>query len=167
MLQPHAHQLHRPRVIHLDFPRPPMGGKCWLLRDKGMFVLERGPGTLRTIACTHAGSGAIEAIDGVPDENGFFSDEELREPAAPAGYIERMLVGDVAKVDDSIYAEAMRKYCMRNGRPFYSAHPTVMGSWMLDAGFHHGLTIRAEGGHQAAHAIASIVWVAVQRKEPT
>lgn len=51
-------------------PTPPQGGKIWLLERKGVFVLERGPGTLRTIACTGAGSGTLTAIDGVPEENG-------------------------------------------------------------------------------------------------
>jgi hypothetical protein len=49
---------------------PALGGKIWLLMRKGIFVLERGPGTLRTIACTGAGSGSILAFDGLPDANG-------------------------------------------------------------------------------------------------
>lgn len=124
----------RPRRIVL--PTPPMGGKCWLLDDKGLFVLEAGPGVLRTIACTHAGAGGVEAIDGVPGDDGFFPGDTLQ-PSDP-GY------------DD------------RNGRPFYATTQAVMGSWMLDAGFYHGLTIRAQGGHGATSAIASIVWLPVR-----
>lgn len=51
-------------------PMPPIGGKIWLLEQKGQFLLERGPGTIRTVACTSAGSGTLLLIDGVPDENG-------------------------------------------------------------------------------------------------
>lgn len=53
-----------------SIPSPPQGGKIWLLERKGIFVLERGPGTLRTLACTGAGSGTLTAVDGVPEENG-------------------------------------------------------------------------------------------------
>lgn len=51
-------------------PMPLLGGKAWVLDRKGQFVLEKGPGTLRTIACTAAGSGTLLAFDGVPGENG-------------------------------------------------------------------------------------------------
>lgn len=120
-------------ITHVELPAPPMGGKCWLLEDKGIYVLERGPGTLRTDACTHAGAGQLIIYDGVPDENGYFGTEEM--------------------------SESDPGYWSRNGRPIYKANPVVMGSWMLDAGFYHGLTIKATGGERAA-AIASIVWVA-------
>jgi hypothetical protein len=53
-----------------DLPLPPLGGKIWLLDRKGQFLLERGPGTLRTVACTAAGSGTLLILDGIPDENG-------------------------------------------------------------------------------------------------
>ena len=120
-------------IVNIELPMPPMGGKIWLLESKGIFVLERGPGTLRTLACTHAGSGMLVAIDGVPDENGFFP-EISNTPA-------------------------------HNGRPIYRANPVVMGSWMLDGGFVHGLTIRAEGGNEASLAIASIVWAPVRGRK--
>ncbi len=105
---------------YIDLPAPPMGGKCYLLADKGMFVLQRGGGVLRTIACTHAGSGSIIAYDGLPDERGFMDE---------------------------------------TARQMYRANPAVMGSWMLDAGFVHGLTILASGGTESASAIASIVYL--------
>ena len=120
-------------VARLDLPTPPMGGKCWVLDDKGIFVLETGPGVLRTIACTHAGAGSLEAFDGIPNDDGFFPDRELLEE------------------DDLWWA--------RNGRPIYRANPVVMGSWMLDGGFMHGLTIFASGGRDAVNAIASVVWM--------
>jgi hypothetical protein len=51
-----------------SIPMPKQGGKIWLLEAKGMFLLERGPGTLRTICCTGAGSGTLIAVDGVPED---------------------------------------------------------------------------------------------------
>jgi len=118
-----------------DLPMPPLGGKCWVLDKKGQFLLERGPGTLRTIACTNAGSGSLLILDGVPDENGELPMQMLEIP----GYI-------------------------GNGRQLYKANPPVMGSWMLDAGFQHGLTIRSIGGQESAPAMASIVWVPFKAK---
>lgn len=120
-----------PRIITLDTPS--LGGKCWLLEDKGIFVLEKCAGVLRTIACTHAGSGSLAVYDGIPNENGFFPDHEM--------------------------PDTDPNYHMRNGRPIYRATPVVMGSWMLDAGFFHGLTLLAKGGTDSACAIASVVWM--------
>jgi hypothetical protein len=132
---PSAAEIAR-RPVEIDLPLPPIGGKCWLLENKGLFVLARGPGVLRTIACTHAGSGSLEAIDGVPSEDGYFPRPDADETAKQA--------------------------FARNGRILYRATPVIMGSWLLDAGFIHGLTIRAGGGHQSASAVASIVWMPVR-----
>jgi hypothetical protein len=126
--------------VIVDLPVPPLGAPCFLLERKGVFVLRVGPGVLRTIACTHAGAGTLEAIDGVPDERGFFPDEDMPE-ADPA-------------------------YWSRRGRPLYRANPVVMGSWMLDGGFIHGLTIRAMSGHEQTNAIASIVYMPFRSKAP-
>lgn len=123
-----------PKFIDIrHLPSPPMGGKCWLIDRKGLFLLEGGPGTLRTIACTHAGSGSFIAYDGIPGDDGLFPDEYM-DPANPM-------------------------WPQRNGREIYKANPVVMGSWMLDGGFLHGLTIRAAGGLDTVMAIATIVWV--------
>jgi hypothetical protein len=46
-----------------------------------------------------------------------------------------------------------------DGRPLFRANPNVMGSWMLDAGFTYGLTIKADGGVDSNCCIASIVWL--------
>jgi hypothetical protein len=135
-------------VVEIEIPTPPMGGKIWLLESKGLFILQRGPGMLRTIACTHAGAGALEAIDGVPDNDGFFPDRELTEFTTVDGDQTRNM-----------------KFYARNGRPIYRATSAIMGSFMLDGGFYHGLTIRAQGGHQSSSAIASIVWMPVRAKE--
>lgn len=114
---------------------PPLGGKCWLLEAKGQFLLERTAGTLRTIACTHAGSGTLLLYDGIPDDAGLFPDEGKDIPNA-------------------------------NGRLLFKANPAVMGSWMLDAGFQHGLTVRATGGQPGTPALASIVWVPFKKAQP-
>lgn len=106
-----------------SIPMPKLGGKCWVLDRKGQFLLEAGPGTLRTIACTGAGSGTLHILDGFPDENGEISVE-----------------------DGKIWQ-------------LYKANPVVMGSWMLDAGFNNGLTVRHYGGQNGAPCVASIVWL--------
>ena len=116
-------------------PMPPLGSKIWVLDKKGMFVLERGPGTIRTIACTHAGSGSLYAFDGVPDERGELPMESIEIPSY-----------------------------MGNGRQMYKANPVVMGSWMLDGGFTHGLTILHKGGQYGTPAMAAIVWMPFKSK---
>lgn len=134
------------QIVEINLPPPVLGSKCFLLEEKGMFILERGPGLLRTIACTHAGCGSLVAIDGVPNEKGFF-------PEIPEGENILDLPTDPTK---GAYP----------GRPFYRANPTVMGSWMLDAGFFHGLTILAAGGNDGIAAIASIVWMPYRARTP-
>ncbi len=161
----------------IELPLPPLGGKCWVLREKGLFVLEEGPGVLRTIACTHAGAGNLEALDGVPDADGFFADEAMTEPqlmlppllTRPYGVTvaqhkrDNKIACDMAKHQ---HADEMRAYMRRRGRQLYSANPVVMGSWMLDGGFIHGLTLRVAGGHDAAMAIASVVWQPYKSRAP-
>lgn len=144
-----------PQII--DVKTPSMGGKVWLLESKGLFVLEGNAGVLRTIACTHAGSGSLVAIDGVPDEKGFFPDQGMTEPVMPILRAEDDKDSHVHQMNE--YIEAEKKYQTRNGRPIYRANPVVMGSWMLDAGFLHGLTIKVDGGGISVAAIASIVWM--------
>lgn len=128
----------KPERITLKIPN--IGGKCWLLDRSGLFVLEEGEGVLRTIACTHAGAGPIVAFDGVPNEKGFMP--EIEPGSSEWGH--------------------------RHGRLLYNAHPAVMGSWMLDAGFINGLTLFVPGGHQGQAPVASIVWMprSVPAKKP-
>ena len=151
-----------PQFVHI--PLPSIGGKCWLLEAKGTFVLERGPGTIRTLAVTHAGSGHIEVIDGVPNERGFFSDQDMvmPEPFTTEEWkaAEALMTDKSAKVPTAVRKKYEAHVCWgeRVGRPFYRANPIVMGSWMLDAGFIHGLTIRATGA-DAVNMTASIVWM--------
>ena len=123
--------MNKPQRINIR--EPLIGGKCWLLETKGLFILEEGAAAMRAIGCTHAGTGGLIIYDGVPDENGFFPDEDM-------------------KPDDP-------NYFARNGRPIYKANPAVMGAWMLDAGVIHGITVQAMGGDASANLFASLVWI--------
>lgn len=53
---------------------PEIGFKGWLINRKGRFLFEEGPATLWAFNCTAAGSGGFAIYDGVPDEQGYFSD---------------------------------------------------------------------------------------------
>ena len=148
-------RLHPTAVQYVDLPTPALGGKAWLLQAKGTFVLERGPGVLRTIACTHAGAGTVEAIDGLPSEAGFFPDQQAAEPT----WEDYRSARESEAESRTVFLHEVRKFNSRNGRPFYRANPIVMGSWMLDGGFTHGLTIRCVSGHDSACAVATVVWM--------
>jgi hypothetical protein len=113
-----------------SIPMPQLGGKIWVLDKKGQFLLERGPGTLRTVACTGAGSGSLLVIDGVPDENGEIPLVPNKSGNLTTGW--KLLL---------------------------KSNPVVMGSWMLDGGFQNGLTVRHYGGQSAVAAFASFVWL--------
>lgn len=114
---------------------PPIGGKAWVLDTKGIFVLETGPGTLRTVACTHIGSGQLSIHNGVPDEEGNF-------PPQPNS-------DDINEFP---------------GRTLFRANPVVMGSWMMDAGFMNGLTVRCSGGSVHTAPVMTIVWLPFGKK---
>ena len=121
-------------IFRIHRPMPQLGGKGLAISQKGVFVFEEGPGSLITIACTHAGSGIILAVDTVPDQTGFF-DTYSPDPNDP---------------DQDL---------TRPGLELFHGHPATMGSWMLNAGFHHGLTIVFGGGHDSVPAVASVVWM--------
>lgn len=81
MIKPNLHIVDPTRhgLVDLsDLPTPPIGGKAFLIQEKGLFLFQRGPGTLRTLAITHAGSGSIVAYDGLPDEDGVFQDDDKK-----------------------------------------------------------------------------------------
>lgn len=132
------------KLRRITLATPKIGGKCFLINEPGLYVLEEGPGVLRTIPVTHAGSGSLVAFDGVPDADGRFPDDEMRE------------------FDD----EGARNpdFDARRGRSIYRATPAVMGSWMLDGGFYHGLTIHADGGAHGVALFATVVWMPVRVK---
>lgn len=116
-------------------PTPSIGGKIWVLERKGQFLLEAGPGMLQGIACTNAGSGTIQILDGIPGDNGEFSWSEIEIP----GYF-------------------------GNGKQIYKANPVVMGMWQLMAGFIHGLTVRHFGGQSGTPMVASLVWMPFKKR---
>jgi hypothetical protein len=122
-----------PKPKRILIPDVPIGGKAYLIRTKGMYVLEEGPGMLQTVNITHSGSGELHIYDGVPDPNGFFPD------------------GAVEDTDP--------KYGLANGRCFEQFSPTYMGAWMSNAGFRHGLTVLVSGD---VSPFATFVWQAVK-----
>lgn len=149
-----------PERIYLPIPR--MGSKIWLLESSGMFVLEECAGLIRTNACTHAGAGSTTIVDGVPDKEGHFQKDRQIPPDELDEYVR-----DILATEKDITEEAARERVIKaayNGRPIFAANPSVMGSWMMDGGFYHGLTIVAPGGHQSIVPYASIVWMPRPRK---
>ena len=124
---------HMP-VHRIVLPEPKMGSKCFLIETKGVYILETGPGTLRSIACTHVGTGALTIHDGIPDDRGFFERDALLDPYSP-------------------------KYLAANGRRIFKMTPQIMGFFATDAGFQHGLTVVADGGAGGIPVFLSIAWV--------
>jgi hypothetical protein len=105
-----------------EIPEPIIGGKGIATGDGdfgkfGNFLLQRGPGVLRCIACTHTGSGHLRLFDGVE-------------------WPEKRLL--------------------------FPLSPTVLGHWMLDVGFNHGLILEHWG---KMVCFATIVWVPWKQKK--
>lgn len=126
------------KPIRITLPTPRLGGKCWVIQEPGLFVLEEGEGAFGTLACTHAGSGGVIIYDGVPDEFGNFP-EFKGEENSPEWFV-------------------------RPGREIYRAFPVVMGSWWINGGFYHGLTVSHRG--ESVHTtpmIGSLVWNAAKK----
>lgn len=115
-----------------------MGSKIFLIEAKGIYVFEEGPAVIRSIACTHIGSGSFAIYDGVPDEGGFFPDEHIR-------------------VADPAYQTA-------NGRRIFLFSPQVMGMWSLDGGCNHGLTCVANGGSPRTPVFITVSWIAAGKR---
>lgn len=136
--------------IYVNLPEPPIGNKIFLIRERGMYVLEQGPTLFRAMACTHAGSGGLAVYDGIPDKEGFFPDKkpvwELPENPTP-----EQLEEAEKKAREFEWAF--------NGREVYYAHPACMGMWMLDGGLQHGLTIVSSGLHIGTSPVVSITWM--------
>lgn len=60
------------KPVKVNLPTPEMGNKIWLLQQKGVYILEEGPGMLAGISSTYAGGVTLEIYDGIPDADGFF-----------------------------------------------------------------------------------------------
>lgn len=121
-------------VYEVKLPKPPIGNKIFYTHEVGMFLLERGPAVWRCMSNTHIGSGVITVVDGVPDDNGFFPDQ------------------DVHFTDVERYAKA-------NGKIIFQSNPAVMGMWMEDGFCWNGLTIILRGEHKAVMPCVSVCWL--------
>ncbi len=120
-------------MYRIEVPEPRMGSKCYLIERKGIYVLEVGEGVLRSIACTHIGSGSTLFSDGVPDEHGYFGNERM-DPYS-------------------------REYMTSNGRKLQAMSPQIIGFQALDAGFRHGLTVSCIGGTMGVPVFISVCWI--------
>ncbi len=170
-----------PQLIQVR--EPEIGSKGFLIEKDGLFVLSTGPGLLRGIACTHAGSGMLVVHDGVPTSNGFFENRGHRQMAAGSSdEIWRCArcdgaqcpmcfgAGEIAHAIERVPCPVGPRHCSacrgtgiegdywsRNGRVMMRLNQ--MGMWMFDAGFHHGLSIAVAGGTPSVHIIATITWL--------
>ena len=104
-------------VYRITLPDARMGAKVYLIERKGVYVLEEGPGILRSLACTYVGSGSLTVRDGVPSANGHFEADKF-DPYS-------------------------QEYALANGRKVYAASPVCIGFWGLDCSLVHGLTVEA------------------------
>ncbi len=139
---------HRDPPRRLKFQQPRIGGKYYSVTEKGMWVLEEGPGMLQMWLCTAAGSGGVFIYDGVPNDEGLF------EP-----------IGDVPGREEGLkIANATGRHDY-NGRLIYSATPPIMQPWAMNAGFSHGLTLEITGNDprmpsEGARTVGTCVWQA-------
>lgn len=136
--------LNRPkRIVRVELQMPKIGGKIYLIQESGLYHLETGQGSLITMAVTHAGSGSLITYDGVPNELGRFDDEDMPEFLS----------------HEQGTPKRNPEFDLRKGRPIYRATPCVMGSWMLNGAFFHGLTLDVDAGNHAVSPFVSIVWM--------
>lgn len=57
-------------VHNIDLPLPPIGNKIFCAQEVGMYVLERGACTIRSVVNTRIGNGALSFYDALPDDKG-------------------------------------------------------------------------------------------------
>lgn len=58
------------RIIEPTIPDPIIGGKAWVCEASGIYLLQRGPGALRFVACTHTGSAYVRLWDSLDYNHG-------------------------------------------------------------------------------------------------
>jgi hypothetical protein len=121
-------------IFKVHLPMPPLGAKCLAIAKKGVYIMEECSGTLISVMCTHAGAGIMLGADVVPDERGYFQTYSP-DPEDP---------------DQDL---------TKPGLELYHAHPAVMGAWLLNGGFHHGLTMVFGAGHDSCPTVASVTWM--------
>lgn len=61
-------------VHDVDLPLPPIGNKIFCAQEIGIYVLEKGACTVRSIVNTRIGNGALSFYDALPDSNGRLPD---------------------------------------------------------------------------------------------
>lgn len=127
-------------IHHVEVPEPQMGAKSWLIENKGIYVLERGPCVLRSLSCTYIGSGSFLVRDGMPDNFGKFDCDRL-DPFS-------------------------KEYTTANGRKVFLMAPQIIGFWGLDVGLRNGLTIIADGGQEHGPVLVTACWIKLKLRAP-
>lgn len=61
-------------VYDIDLPLPPIGNKIFCAQEIGMYILEKGACTVRSIVNTRIGNGGLSFYDAVPDASGRLPD---------------------------------------------------------------------------------------------
>lgn len=139
-------QFQRPRPKWMRFKQPMIGAKCFCVVEKGMYVLEEGPGMLQMWLCTAAGSGGVFIYDGIPNEDGLF------EP-----------IGDVRGQAEGLKHALATGENDHNGRLIYGAVPPIMQPWAMNAGFNYGLVLEITGNDpripsEGARTVGTVTW---------
>jgi hypothetical protein len=151
----------RPTHVYID--EPPIGNKIFLIKQYGTYVLERSPTMWRSMACTHAGSGAgVTVYDGIPDEDGFFQKDVREIVVLPPNPTKE----DLEAHNNKVKLMQQQELWNYNGREVYFANPACMGMWMFDGGTPRGLTIRVVGAVTATSPYITLTWVKLKEKPP-
>lgn len=56
-------------IYRVKVPHPPFSNKGYMIERKGIYIFEKTPGMLNTVACMHFGEGQIRVLDGVVKNN--------------------------------------------------------------------------------------------------
>lgn len=65
-------------LYHIELEQPIVGNKLLCAHKYGIYILEKGPGVWKGLACTHAGTGNVNIYDGIADARGFFPEGQGR-----------------------------------------------------------------------------------------
>lgn len=138
-LIPKRQEFHKERPRRIHVPQPEIGNKFFCPTEKGMYVLEEGPGMFVGWLCTAAGSGGVFVYDGIPNEDGLFE---------PVG-------ASPGQAEGLIRAEATGNFDF-NGRAIYTSVPPIMQPWQMNAGFKYGLTLEVTGNTPPMPAMGAV-----------
>jgi hypothetical protein len=137
-LLPHP-AYHRERPRWLDIIQPVIGNKFFAPTEKGVYVLEKGPGMFVGWLCTAAGSGGVFVYDGIPNEDGLFE-----------------AIGDTPGQRDGLERAQKTGNYDFNGRIIYSAVPPIMQPWQMNAGVKYGITLELTGNNPGVPLMGAI-----------